>query len=215
MSQYWLQMFKTQSFLLFLVPATTFRHSNQRQYASKRINIARESMVKRFEKRHKSRCSFFEIRDNVSLRIPSKDRSSTDPLRLLCLVIDVNGEKIKQYQLLSRHGVLNCKYRAGDLEKYSGTFDINLEQAERQYVSLRTASGLESNINIMKSNPRCMCRSVCKTKSCACRKRKLQCSTHCHPKRQCKNTSSDTDCEQSNIETERKLTFIRSRIILL
>ena len=137
------------------------------------------------------------------------------PLRLPCLVIDITGEKIKKYQLLSRHGVLNCKYRAGDLEKYSGTFDINLEEAERQYVSLRTVSGLESNRNKMKSNPRCMCRSGCKTKSCTCRKRKLQCSTHCHLKRQCKNTSSDTDCEQSNIETERKLTFIRSRIILL
>ncbi|XP_057293463.1 uncharacterized protein LOC130622082 [Hydractinia symbiolongicarpus] len=166
---------------------TMNRHKKVRQPASKNIKCAQNIMKVRFEKKHKSRKAYFVVGDNVSVRIPPKDRTSTDLLRLPCVVIEVTGEKMKYYKLLSEFGVLNCTYRAGDLEKYEGHFDINVEEAENKCISLRSASIMTNSRNITKTASRCMCHTSCLIGKCRCLKRKRTCSSKCHPEQSCNN----------------------------
>ena len=70
-------------------------------------------MFKRFDKKHSSTISIFNVGDNVSVKIPEEGRNSTDPLHLPCIISNVSGGRVKIYQLLSRHGIIDSKYRAG------------------------------------------------------------------------------------------------------
>lgn len=139
---------------MFTGLASMVRHDSIRQSASECIDKSREAMKQRYEKINTSKLQIFSVGDNVSVRIPVKDRTSTDLLRLPCRVIEVTGDKIKYYKLLTRHGQLRCKYRAGDLEKFDGTFNKPIDAAKENIISLRTASSLENTRNTMQSNPR-------------------------------------------------------------
>ena len=56
--------------------------------------------------------------------VPRTDRASTDVHRLPCVVIEVVGKAQVMYRLRSKFGVLKVCYHAGDLEGYSGTYNI-------------------------------------------------------------------------------------------
>ena len=118
-------------------------------------------MVKRYSKRNKRKIVEFSVGDNVSVKVPRIDRTRTDAPRLPCVVINISGNDTKNYKLLSRHGAIERRYRAGDLQKFAGTFNINIDEAEKNYISLRSASQLENSQNSLHRNPKCMCKTGC------------------------------------------------------
>ncbi len=58
----------------------------------------------------------FEVGDRVSIGVPKLDRTSTDLLRLPGKVLSVHGKICKQYKVATEFGVLNGRYRSGDLQ---------------------------------------------------------------------------------------------------
>ena len=89
-------------------------------------------MKLRHAKQHKVR--EFTVGESVSVRVPRIDRASTDPQRLPCIVVEVVGKAQAVYRLRSKYGVLKVCYHAGDLEGYSGKYDIPVagwEEAQR------------------------------------------------------------------------------------
>ena len=62
---------------------------------TRNIKNARRLMIKRFEKKHSSTISIFNVGDNVSIKILEGDRNSTDPLRLPCAILNASGGMLK------------------------------------------------------------------------------------------------------------------------
>ena len=95
----------------------------------------------------------FTVGEFVSLRIPRIDRASTDVHRLPCVVVEVVGKVQVMYRLRSKLGVLKVCYHAGDLEGYSGTYNIPVAGwEEAQQIPLREAAKLSSPWNVFSGN---------------------------------------------------------------
>ena len=74
--------------------------------------------------------------DCVTVRIPRIDWASTDPNRLLCIIVQVIGTACAMYRLRCKSGVLNKCYSACDLEFLEGNFCLSVngwESSTRVY----------------------------------------------------------------------------------
>ena len=136
----------------------------------------------------KSKIHTFQVGEYASLRIPRIDRASTDLQRLPCVVVQVIGKAQSMYRLRCKHGVLRTCFHAGDMEPFSGTYQIPVDGWEDQpKVTLREAARQQSPWNSFTKN-RCNCKpGTCDTQRCHCKKTGIKCSTHCHKGEDCNN----------------------------
>lgn len=107
------------------------KHIKNREYMSRKYN--KKWTIDEFKKG-----------DIVALKIPREVRSSTDNLRLFCMVIDRPHRN--SYELRCRHGILNRKYPTKSLERVptSLTRTIEISTSLTKKISLAKAAGLES-----------------------------------------------------------------------
>ena len=157
----------------------------------------------------KTKIHDFRVGEYASVRIPRIDRAATDLQRLPCIIVEVIGKAQCMYRLRCRYGVLRSCFHAGDLEPFSGTYNISLNGWEDQpRITLREAARHQSPWNAFMKN-RCNCKSSgCTTLRCHCKKMGINCSTHCHNGESCCNKQAEhkkakDDCSDSN---EHKLT---------
>ena len=98
------------------------------------------------------------------------------------IVTKVHGSKQMSYSLATEYDRLKSKYRAGDLERYSGKITLNIQTE----VSMREAAK-QQNPQTLLTKSHCNCVSDCTTKRCPCLAKSINCSTHCHRSSPCKN----------------------------
>lgn len=166
--------------------ATMNKHRLVREKADFHYRRNAERMKQKHSLMH--RVKKFAVGESVSLRIPRIDRTATDVHRLPCVIVQVVGKTQDMYRLRCSSGVLDRCYRADDLEPFAGSYSIPENGWEKDTrISLREAARNQAPWNAFIGN-RCNCRSgTCDTRKCNCKKMGIECSSHCHKGKQCKN----------------------------
>ncbi len=98
------------------------------------------------------------------------------------------------YELVSKFGILDICYRAGDLESYSGVLDFDYKKISNK-ISLRAAAQ-HFNKRAKDKNETtssCQCNGQCNTKRCVCFNSNRKCNSHCHIK-----SHSNICCNKNN-----------------
>ena len=153
----------------------------------------------------------FSVGESASLRILRIDRAATVLQRLPCVVVMVTGKAQMMYRLRCSYGVLNRCYRAGDLEPFSAGYSIPVDGWEEEpHISLREAARNQAPWNAFAGNKCNCCPGACDSRRCPCKKKGIDCSSHCHRGEDCKNKVYDgyTAGEQPGLaDTKQKGTF--------
>ena len=76
-----------------------------------------------------------KVGDKCTVEIPKLDRQGIQHPRLPCQIIKIY-EKTGFFEIASSAGIIDCKFRGGDLTKYNGELNINLKKK----VCLRNAA---------------------------------------------------------------------------
>ena len=181
--------------------ATIKTHLSVREKADILYRRNAEKMKMKHAKKRK--IQNFSVGDNVSIRIPRIDRSSTDCQRLPCVVVEIIGKAQPLYRVRSAVGVLTTCYHSGDLEYFHGSFNVLVEGWQQcARVSMRYAAQAHAPWNHFTTNS-CHCKSGCHTQKCNCKKSRISCSSHCHKGTYCNNKIYD-DGRAIMIEDEGK-----------
>lgn len=103
------------------------------------------------------------------------------------------------YEIGTKFGILNDKYRAGDLEPYHGLIDFDYTTLKKS-ISLREAAMLQSNrfVDLKEAAPICNCTGKCSDKRCGCFAKGVKCGSHCHLKKK------ENCCVNKEIEGRKK-----------
>ena len=98
------------------------------------------------------------------------------------------------YRLWCCSGVLDKCYLANELEPFGGSYNIPVNGLEEDaWLSLGEAARDHVPWNAFIGN-RCKCRSEsCDTRRCHCKKKRINCSSHCHKGTHCKNKQYEED----------------------
>ena len=124
-------------------------------------------MKLKYEKQHKVK--EFRVGEYVSVLVPQIDRASTDLQWLPCVVVEVIRKARVVYRLRCKFGVLKVCYDVGELEVYSGSYDIPVEGwKEAAEVSLRKAARQCAPRNVFTGN-KCNCSGDCDSQRCPCK----------------------------------------------
>jgi hypothetical protein len=157
-----------------------------------------DMIAKHDHKKNKSTIEF-NVGDNITVKIPRIDRAGTAFPRLPGKVYKISQYRQKFYHIITQWGILKDKYRACDLEPYSGLINnVNIENIEKtNTLSLTEAARLQGvqtgqQESIVKV---CNCTGVCKGDGrCSCWSfNGGKCGSHCHLKmpkgknKKCKN----------------------------
>ena len=166
--------------------ATISKHQHVRQKANEAYLKNAQKMQRKHAKNAK--IHVFTVGEYASVRIPRIDRTATDLQRLPCIIVEVIGKAQSMYRLRCKHGVISTCFHAGDLEPFSGTYNIPVEGwQDETRITLREAARQQSPWNSFTKN-RCNCKpGTCDTRRCYCKKRGIECSTHCHKGEACNN----------------------------
>ena len=97
----------------------TTKHLCHRKKAKQATIKSVENMARNYNNKKRVIVEEFQIGQPVSLAIPKIDRSATDFKRLPGVVIDVKGDKLKRYIVVTAFGVIKGQWRGGDLQKYT------------------------------------------------------------------------------------------------
>ena len=84
-------------------------------------------MGQKYSKHNGHHIKQFAVGDNVSVRIPRIDQANTDIQRLPCIIVEIVGQACTMCCLCCKVGVLNTCYGAGDLELFTGSFELATE----------------------------------------------------------------------------------------
>ena len=164
---------------------TSPRRSKIREYARKRGLENAEKMKRKYAKRKRVELVDFQIGQNVTVRIPKEDRTSTDNRRLECVIVGKKKNKIPLYQLLCKHGTLDRWLTVSELLPYACPVSIDSDAIDsRTAVTLRQAARLSSQ---SKELNYCKCKAHSKSMMCKCRKLSKLCSSRCHRGIGCQN----------------------------
>ena len=127
------------------------------------------------------------------------DRQGIQHPRLPCQIIKIY-EKTGFFEIASSAGIIDCKFRGGDLTKYNGELNINLKKK----VCLRNTAiffnGGHLNSKVSKKKALIAIEKAAKTKkktnccnckvtdcgvrsNCSCQKNGLKCNSHCNCKK--------------------------------
>ena len=166
---------------------TSTKHDFLRKEADKQYRINAERMQLKYSKGRRKKVQTFSAGDAVSIRIPRIDRTSTDSMRLPCIVVERLGSKFFLYRLRCADGVLKSCCSEGELEPFPGQLNIPMDGWEEAPVlSLREAAKLFNPMNEFHGSI-CHCKSKCGTQRCACRQKGVPCSSKCHGGEPCLN----------------------------
>jgi len=133
----------------------------------------------KYNKRHTIEA--FPPGDVVSIRVPKKDRTATDPHRIFRRALAVPHHN--WYKLQTAHEVLNIHYpvtvltRAPPEARLDAAANI-LETELPNIITLHTASARMSTSERISVS--CNCKPPCCTGKCRCFKKKVKSSVHCH-----------------------------------
>lgn len=143
----------------------------------------------------------FDEGEVVALKIPRELRTSTDNIRLFCVI--VHRPHKNSYELRCRHGILDRNFPTKNLERVPDTVAKGLDiPFLRKKISLAMAAEAESTSDRVRVS--CQCTGQCSTRRCRCYKEDLRCSVHCHMDEQhvCENLS--TLLERTEISLRQK-----------
>ena len=94
----------------------------------------------------------------------------------------VSGEKVKKYVCACQFGLPEKTYNGGSLEVSSaGALPYMMEPKLSLRSAMRKLNGGVETV--------CQCRKGCKNDTCKCRKAGYLCSSRCHKKTSCTNSS--------------------------
>jgi len=94
-------------------------------------------MVKKYEKKKRTKLTEFEIEEHVSCIIPNIWRKKSNITRIPCVIIDKFCGTQPLYTLMSEFGVLKGKFNASNLIRYPGSI---IRCNPEKKISLRTAA---------------------------------------------------------------------------
>ena len=159
-----------------------------RSVTRKRQEKNAEKQCKKHDRKRNKITHTFKVGDYVSVQSPRIDRHGTDLPRIAAIVIRLcNQSGTTYYELQTKFGILDVKYRVDDLEPiYTPIIDLTAEEIPKKLISLREATistnttSSSTNINTKLS---CQCNNSCyKDKRCKCFKNNQVCTSHCHGK---------------------------------
>ena len=101
------------------------KHKQVRKRADKAYRRNAHRIKIKYEKQHKVK--EFRVGEYVIVRVPRSDRASIDLKRLPCVVVEVIRKARVVYHLRCKVSVLKVCYDVGELELYSGSYDIPVE----------------------------------------------------------------------------------------
>ena len=128
------------------------------------------------------RCVDLKVGDHVTIKVPPQDRHKTWPTRMPATVVKVSGEKVKKYVCACKFGLLEGTYNGGSLEANpAGALPYMMEPKLSLRSAMRKLNGGVETV--------CQCRKGCKNDTCKCRKAGYLCSSRCHKKTSCTNSS--------------------------
>ena len=147
-----------------------------------------EKMIKKHDHKRNKKTTEFKVNDKVSVKIPRIDRGGVDFPRLPGIVSKIFDHQKKFYEILTEYGILNDKYRASDLESFSGLVNVDLldyENGKYTQISLKSAAGVQNarTGSTELVNTICNCQGLCKSDNrCKCFKIGKKFTSHCHLK---------------------------------
>lgn len=144
--------------------------------------VNREGISKqadRMLKRTAQKLSEVTVGVNVTLKIPTVDRTRVDLPNLLGIVMEIKQEH-SVFKIGTKSGVLANHYNRQDFAIIKEKF-ISLEDVPNKVVDLRKAAS-DASLFGGQGVSMCNCKSVCATKSCGCRKKNVLCNSRCHAK---------------------------------
>ena len=118
----------------------------------------------------------------MSVLIPRIDRGGSDLPRIPAQVIRVCGNKDKFYEIATKFGIIETKYRASDLEVYERIVEANTTiHATLREAAIKSQLRTASSSEIENSHIKCNCKGKCsEDKRCKCFKASQKCTSHCH-----------------------------------
>ena len=140
---------------------------------------ARERSKKQYGKQRQ--VQVFEVGDQVSVAIPAEVRTTTDDKRVLGKVINV-FEELNQYQIITRHGVLDRNWPVDKLNLLPADIDIELPDPPPSNIVTMSHVATQQNTS-QRVAVKCNCKDRkkwCKTRTCACIKHNQKCTIYCH-----------------------------------
>ena len=78
-----------------------------RDIVKSNVEKRQQKMEQKYNSTKKITAAYFSVGDNVSVKIPKRDRHATDVRRLPCVIIQNGSGKQLTYKLLSEFGVLS------------------------------------------------------------------------------------------------------------
>jgi len=143
-----------------------------------------EKMIKKHDHKRNKKTREFKVGENVSVKIPKIDRGGHNFSRISGKVCKISSHKEAWYHVLTIYGILADRYRASDLEPFSGIVQVNLENYENSYkeISLREAAQLQgaNRGSVEKANVTCNCVGVCYNDG-RCKWKKIFTAVHLNP----------------------------------
>ncbi|KRZ15154.1 SCAN domain-containing protein 3 [Trichinella zimbabwensis] len=120
------------------------------------------------------------IGQNTTLRVPDVDYGLADPKNFLVVVM---AESEGLYTVGCREGKLASKFTAADLQVIPEML-LSIDEVPDDEIPFRTAvtkaTGDQGYV-------KCMCLSGCSSGRCSCSRKRVLCSSRCHPGKSCKN----------------------------
>ena len=122
----------------------------------------------------------FEIGDQVSVALPDAVRSLTDDTRAFGVVINIHKD-LNQYQILTRHGVLDKNVPIDNLNPLVDTIDLMIsDPPPTKKINLKQLADLQSMAQKVPVKCDCKARNRYTTRSCRCIQAGVKCSIACH-----------------------------------
>ena len=161
------------------------------------LEKGREKMERKYNSTTKITAADFSVGDNISVKIPKRDRHATNVIRIPCVIIQKGSGKQQTYKLLSEFGVLSKRYTVSKVMSFP--VKVKCDEDTSVKICLRAAAK-----KVIKSNNTfCNSKGMCTTMSCRCCKEHVLCSSRCHgiSSENCKNKN----CYKKNLSHKSKL----------
>ena len=167
-----------------LICQRSAQHEQVREQVTRNQKRAATQMLESARKKLK----IAAVGDNVRIPIPLYDRAKGDQRNLLGLITDVDENGL--FTITTKHGLLSSKFSRNQFEindrKVLTPSDIPDENRDKQMSVRETA--IASSLGHGQGYAKCNCNGPCTSNRCKCRKDRLLCNSHCHPRNaKCKN----------------------------
>ena len=125
-----------------------------------------ERTIKQYGKQRNIR--IFEIGDQVSVALPDAIRSLIDDTRAFGVVINIHKD-LNQYQIFTRHGVLDKNVPIDNLNPLVDTIDLMIsDPPPTKKINLKQLADLQSMAQKVPVKCDCKARNRCTTRLCRC-----------------------------------------------